>query len=423
MTTSTERVKRLVLAMESGNAWNDAAPACVVLDIDPAHVIESLSRLESPCQAFARTLPDRCHEFNFEPPFNLVFGADWRMSEQVFSPAQSIALVWLPVDFRDTLAQSEVACQRAEWDGGQWIVSGLIGDSDDRTLTPPFRTGQLVEAVQRGAMDVTLTVRVLADITADFEADDDLPATDAQTICVFHGASDLLARVDQFKETIGHLNWQLKQVQPVVAAALAVADEWGDGQEATGDERLTTLCAACAQYRQVRAAPPGLMPMDAWVVRLEAENLLQPGQSLRLTIVTQLDGCEGIELESDPNTIAAVWSTAETDAGLVCAQALALEKVLQARGYRILGPTAEELVVPAEIALMLCEDSGQPVSCVVLPGSAVDARLLDEVRDLAEYYGQAVVDLTVEHGQTLAEVEAWVRRMNADVGNGDEEAD
>ncbi len=175
--SQTERVKRLVLTMESGNEWNDAAPALVVLDIDPAHVIESLSRLESPCQAFARTLPDHCHEFNFEPPFALFFSADWGLDEQLFNSSRKVAAAWLPADFSATLAQSEVACARAEWAGDHWIISGLIGDSDDRTFTPPFRMAQLAEALQHVA-DVTL-IDVAAQAPVEGVAATETDAADA----------------------------------------------------------------------------------------------------------------------------------------------------------------------------------------------------------------------------------------------------
>lgn len=73
MPNTPSKVYRLVLEMQTDSDWNDAAPLFVILNIDPAHVIESLSRLEAPCQAFARTLPDRVQDFAFELPFRWQF--------------------------------------------------------------------------------------------------------------------------------------------------------------------------------------------------------------------------------------------------------------------------------------------------------------------------------------------------------------
>jgi len=253
MPNTSSKVYRLVMEMETDSDWNDEAPLFVILNIDPAQVIESLSRLEAPCQAFARTLPDRVQEFAFEPPFSLLFSADARLHGQLFGPSTHIAVALLPEDFAQALSETEVACQRAEWDGGQWIISGLIGDSSDRTFTPPFFAKWLVDAAQRGAIEVELTpddeehdaetVRAAMSAAAGFAG----PVTDAE----------LRARVDLLKTTVSDLNRWVGQALPVINAAFDLTADCGDGSEATGDERLTALVQACAQYRKARATEAG----------------------------------------------------------------------------------------------------------------------------------------------------------------------
>ena len=134
---------RLVIKMQTDSDWNDAAPLFVILNMERAHVIESLSRLEAPCQAFARTLPDRVQEFAFEPPFSLFFSADVRLHGQLFVPSTHIAVESLPTTLASVVSETAMACQQAEWDGHQWIIFALIGDPTDPEITAPFLPEEL----------------------------------------------------------------------------------------------------------------------------------------------------------------------------------------------------------------------------------------------------------------------------------------
>ncbi|MBI5567678.1 MAG: hypothetical protein HY870_22455 [Chloroflexi bacterium] len=358
---------RLVVEMQTDSDWNDAAPLFVILNMERAHVIESLSRLEAPCQAFARTLPDRVQEFAFEPPFSLFFSADVRLHGQLFGPSTHIALASFPADFASVLSETEVACQRAEWDSHQWIISGLIGDSSDRAFTAPFLVKWLIEAAQRSAIEVA-PAPVVELAQADDEADDDDTGNDDVRAALSAAAgfadpvtaADLLARVHLLKTTVGDLNRWVGHALPVVNAAVDFTADWGDGREATGDERLTALAQACAQYRKARTTNGSRVPVS------DSRKAPEAGPAPQEVVLIL---CEGVET------------------------------------------------------------SGDPVGCLLMPGPVVDDALLREVRDLAEYFGQSVMHVRVDRvntdqAGTLVEAEAWVWCLNgaaADAADGDDE--
>ncbi|MCK6625527.1 MAG: hypothetical protein L6R45_10170 [Anaerolineae bacterium] len=108
--------------------------------------------------------------------------------------------------------------------------------------------------------------------------------------------------------------------------------------EVSGEDELTSLadhgkCIACHKAWQLKDAPN----FRAWINELLSDSTLKPCQEVRIYISDDLvDGCYTLDLESDPNTIAATWFTDTFHKEQAQVLADELDEVLAEMGFDVL---------------------------------------------------------------------------------------
>ena len=163
---------RFILTLTCYNEWNDAAPMHVILDAPATQVIEALGRLEEPCRAFNRTLPDRVLEFAFDPPINLHFTADSYI--KTLNPSTlPLVCALVPDDFAQRCPAVNVETPRLVFEGTHWTVSGVADDSSDLIESAGVTVDALRQAAQQFFMpprDVANQARIQQDILAELRS-------------------------------------------------------------------------------------------------------------------------------------------------------------------------------------------------------------------------------------------------------------
>ena len=164
---------KFILTLACFNNWNDAAPTHVILDAPATQVIEALSRLEEPCRAFNRTLPDRVLEFAFDPPISLHFTADSYIREILNPSALPLVCARVPDDFAQRRPAVNVETPRLMFDGTHWMVSGAADDSSDLIESAGVTVDALRQAAQQFFLpprDVANQARIQQDILAELRS-------------------------------------------------------------------------------------------------------------------------------------------------------------------------------------------------------------------------------------------------------------
>ncbi|MBE7474324.1 MAG: hypothetical protein HS114_34775 [Anaerolineales bacterium] len=110
------------------------------------------------------------------------------------------------------------------------------------------------------------------------------------------------------------------------------------GGEVSGEDELISLadhgkCIACHKAWQLKDPPN----FRAWINDLLRDSILEPCQEVRIYIPDDLvDGCYTLDLESDPNTIAATWFTDTFHKEQAQALADELDEALSELGFDVL---------------------------------------------------------------------------------------